>query len=39
MLMLIMGLYSQYINKTTFNSTSFFTFQQHKKDNALWKAY
>jgi hypothetical protein len=33
--MLIMGLYSQYISKTTSNFTSFFTSLQHKKDNAL----
>jgi uncharacterized membrane protein YqhA len=31
MLMLIIGLYSQYISKITFNSTSPFTFLQHKK--------
>ncbi len=37
--MLIMGLYSQYINKITFNSTSLFTSLQHKKDNALYKVY
>jgi hypothetical protein len=37
MLMLIMGLYSRYINKTTYNSTSLSTFLQYKKNNALWK--
>jgi hypothetical protein len=35
MLMLIMGLYFQYINKTTFNFTFFLTFLQHNKDNAF----
>jgi hypothetical protein len=35
MLMLIMGLYSQYISETTSNSTSIFTPLQHKKDKAF----
>jgi hypothetical protein len=35
MLMLIMGLYSRYIDKTTSNSTYLSTSLQHKKDNAL----
>jgi hypothetical protein len=34
-----MGMYSQYINKTTSNFTSLFTSLQHKNDNALWKVY
>ncbi len=39
MLMLIMSLYSQYVNKTTSNSTSLFTSLQHKKDNTFSKVY
>jgi len=39
MLMLIMGLYFQYINKTTYNFVSLSTFLQHKNDYALWKVY
>ncbi len=34
-LMLIMGLYSKYISKTTSDYTSLFTSLQHKNDNAL----
>jgi hypothetical protein len=35
MLMLIIGLYSRYINKTTSNSTSLSTSLQHLKKNTL----
>jgi hypothetical protein len=34
-----MGLYSQYINKTTSNFKSLFTSLQHEKDDALSKVY